>query len=1391
MSFERAAGALPAAHARQRSGWPSPRSRARLVTGMVACAVLSGCGGAGGGGQYGEAPTRAPMAVASVLGTGAGPGRDATVKSGTEVTLSAKDSEGVDSPILQFAWVQTDTTPFRVAFSERSRTAVNFVAPRVTARTTLSFRLDVADGEGDRASDAVDVVVEPIGDADRFLTYFGSDPDRFALVAALARGTRVLADATLAIEARRSVTYADRLSVDGQPNRTVALDAAPVTLTSRYRAGTVADWNSVAESIDAFYSPRFNVAIPDFDVDEINRRFETVNRDARLDPEHVAAARLLVDYRLVVSGGTCQDQAGSPIACADAAVLYLLRRDGSRVSQGSDPRAYQVAAADLYAMTPTQPGQTAPENATTAAAYYRAVDPFGRRTKLSDWMALAGFTVNGALIPADRYAHATYVNNYDLGFGRDMFLRRDEATGSVYTFVTNYPSLEAAMKRVDAFATVVMEFSPPDQDPNGAKFVKFFAFVPDDSGDQVRTPTFNFDGRGEKVIPGVCTACHGGRPTFLASGEYANFGNVNASFLPWDLDALLYARAADPDQVDPDLNTDDFTEAELQAFSRQAQEAQFRQLNMGAAATYGDAARFATARELVHGWYGDTTQPFDTFPNATFDGNYVPAGWAAEAAVYRDAFAPFCRSCHANNDSVTFATFDDFARAAPMVKKLVFEDGLMPLARLTHDRFWVDFDGRTAGAEALRARLAGLGEDVAGSNPGPPRARISGAPEIAMNRAQVRLDGAQSAGATAFAWQFLARPTGSAATLVGDDTNAPGFRIDVPGLYTVQLRASNAFGDSTTSVSIRADSVAPAQAVPPAGVTPTVTVGEGSAVTIGAAALTFSDVDNTADEVVFTVSAAPVSGALRVSGTPATTFTQADIAAGRVDYVHDGSDSTQDSLTFEVTDGTTTLRGQRLQVIVLPVDDAPSLLRNLRLSVPEDGSTALDASVLAVADSDTSPAQVLYTVTQAPAEGVLSALSFSQADLDQNGVAYTHAGGETPSDLFRFTVTDGGTTIGPFAFGVDIIAVADSPTRIAGGPLDDAIRGRDTTITMGDLRHDDADTPASAIVYTVTSPPAGGVLTDGNSVLASFTQADIDAGRVRYRDQGDVNDLSTATATSFAYSVSDGTTTLPGNTFAITVNPAPDAPMRGTSDLTLQAFGASVGSALAGSDLGYTTTAAADITYAVVTAPASGTLRVDGVPATSWTQADVNLGRVTYLPADAAVTADAFTFRVSATVAPGVTITVPAPAQPAETFNVTVRASFARDVAPIFRTRHDANRRACIECHCRSGSPDCTINPSVAEAIDPVTDPSRPDWSLDPTLPTGLLQELLLHVSPADPDNSLVLLRPQGILHSGNERPGFDLDDSDGGDRSRYDLLRRYILEGCAGLDNVATGCLP
>ena len=319
------------------------------------------------------------------------------------------------------------------------------------------------------------------------------------------------------------------------------------------------------------------------------------------------------------------------------------------------------------------------EDAATATAYYEAVDPIRDRLNLDDWLFANGFNAG-----AD--AHATYQNDADLGFGRDMYARINDEN-NIASYVRNFPSVEHAVAEDSLIATVAMEYGPPEG--GGAPIVKFFAFGPDGS----RILAADLDGRGAKFIPGLCNVCHGGQPKRLTTDEsgkiiYPDNGDTQAQFLPWDLETFKYAKNR------PDL-------------SRTAQEPEFRKLNGIALATYPAVAPAsgqwtgAAAKDLINGWYND-------FNRDTFDENYVPQAWQQQRDLYLDVFAPNCRACHINRgtnlqNAIDFGSYDKFIGYAPLIRNLVFEQGVMPLAVRTFGHFWAG--GNNSAARKLAEAL--------------------------------------------------------------------------------------------------------------------------------------------------------------------------------------------------------------------------------------------------------------------------------------------------------------------------------------------------------------------------------------------------------------------------------------------------------------------------------------------------------------------------------------------------------------------------------------------------------------------------------------------------------------------------------------------------------------
>ncbi len=237
-------------------------------------------------------------------------------------------------------------------------------------------------------------------------------------------------------------------------------------------------------------------------------------------------------------------------------------------------------------------------------------------------------------------------------------------------------------------------------------------------------------------------------------------------------------------------------------------------------------------------------------------------------------------------------------------------------------------------------------------------------------------------------------------------------------------------------------------------------------------------------------------------------------------------------------------------ITVIAVNDAPVVDTNTGLIVNEAGSGTITNSRLKVTDVDNTTADLRYTVTTLPVNGTLFVNGsivnlngqFTQEDIDNNLLDYTHNGNEFTSDQFEFTVVDGtGGTIGTTTFNITINAGNDAPVLVINAGLTEN-EGATTTLTNGRLLVSDADNTAVQITYRLEVTPVNGTLISDTITLSvndTFTQDDIDNNRIAYTHDG-----SETTSDSFTFAVEDGVGGAIGSTlFNITISPVNDAPL--------------------------------------------------------------------------------------------------------------------------------------------------------------------------------------------------------------------------------------------------------
>ncbi|MEX2140306.1 MAG: cadherin-like domain-containing protein [Pirellulales bacterium] len=541
------------------------------------------------------------------------------------------------------------------------------------------------------------------------------------------------------------------------------------------------------------------------------------------------------------------------------------------------------------------------------------------------------------------------------------------------------------------------------------------------------------------------------------------------------------------------------------------------------------------------------------------------------------------------------------------------------------------------------------------------------------------------------------------------------------------------------------------------------TVAQGGIDVISSTELRTTDSNTGAGQLVYNVTAGPANGTLRLSGSPTTTFTQADIDAGRITYVHNSSQTTSDSFQFSVSDGTTPVSGTFTITITGTGSGVPVISRNTGSTVTRSGTDFITSTELATTDSNTPAEQLFYTVTTPPARGILRVNgvftnSFTQADINANRLTYQHDGSQIASDSFVFRVTDGTTTLHGNTFHFTVTGVSGAPvvTTNTGSTV---ARGGSDPITSGELATTDSNTGPEQLFYTVTAAPLNGTLLRSGSATTTFTQGDINAGRITY-----VHNSSQTTSDSFQFSVSDGTTPVSG-TFTITVSGVSGAPVITTNAGSVVTRGDSDLIAFTELNTTDTNTPPAQLTYTVTAGPANGTLRRSGSATTTFTQADIDSGLLSYIHNGGLSGADSFGFNVS----DGTTILS------GNTFTITV-AGVSGAPAISANTGSTATR----------GETD-VITPSELNTTDSNTGPGQLVYTVTTAPANGTLRRGTSQVTTftqADINNGLVTYVPNNSQATSDS---FGFSVSDGTTTLPGNTFRITIAEPGAGQPMIVT----
>ena len=355
-------------------------------------------------------------------------------------------------------------------------------------------------------------------------------------------------------------------------------------------------------------------------------------------------------------------------------------------------------------------------------------------------------------------------------------------------------------------------------------------------------------------------------------------------------------------------------------------------------------------------------------------------------------------------------------------------------------------------------------------------------------------------------------------------------------------------------------------------------------------------------------------------------LTASDSATLNITAVNDAPTATITPTSYTATEQTSlTLHGTGLSVTDA---DAGASSVQATLSVTA-GALTVSAGTTGVTVSGSGSASVTLTGTVTQVNNLL-------AGLNGGTVSYL-INSDTPpaSATLTLSVNDqgntgsGGALTASDAATLNIAAVNDAP--IVNLNLGVSVpQGQSVTVSNSRLRVADADHSPAQLTYTLNAATSHGALTKNGVTLSlgdTFTQADVDSGLIAY-----AHDNSLTPSDQFSVTVLDAGGASTGSiTFDITINSTNTAPTILHNQTVSVNEGQTV--AITSADLSAQDTeeSASDLVYAITSIPTHGQLMLNGVTldvSDTFSQQDIDDGRLSYQHGDGEVNSDTFVFRV-------------------------------------------------------------------------------------------------------------------------------------------------------------------
>ncbi|CAI2317692.1 unnamed protein product [Caenorhabditis sp. 36 PRJEB53466] len=342
-------------------------------------------------------------------------------------------------------------------------------------------------------------------------------------------------------------------------------------------------------------------------------------------------------------------------------------------------------------------------------------------------------------------------------------------------------------------------------------------------------------------------------------------------------------------------------------------------------------------------------------------------------------------------------------------------------------------------------------------------------------------------------------------------------------------------------------------------------------------------------------------------------FTDRDVAAGSVQYVHNNADHSNDSIEFQVQFINRNL-SFNLKLDIDVFQRNITISTNL-FSVPGGGRAPITANLLRVTTSENEEAVI--TVVSPPTSGwittdnvhnvtSISSIATFTTRMIENGQVWFVSDGSQGNDSIGVRACIQDQCTGTHLMQITVTRINEK------GPIltrNEVLRvsGNKALITNSHLDVEDADTPTNSITYSIAQPSNGRVVKAGHmeEVIFNFTQFDIDQSNVAFLATNHSNPFG-----GFSFHVSDGKHKIGPEWFSTELS-SPSNILEANGRLVASPSAATViGTELLRANM--PGTRPDEIVFTILKEPRFGEVLVDGIKNTVFTQTQINRRQVVY-----------------------------------------------------------------------------------------------------------------------------------------------------------------------------------